>query len=848
MSNKIGRFEIQSELAKSDSGCVYKASDPESGQVLALKTIRLEAFGEHSGDIEQRILAEAETTKDLTSPNITLVYGAGEIDGQFCAAMEYVQGNSIATMLARKEGFSIWDLLDISRQVCQGLDHAHEHNVFHLSLEPAKVMVTWDGTVKILSFGISSTGYVHAQAKGEPPAALCYMSPEQVAGDSLDKRSNLFSWGAMLYEMVTDQKAFGAADADAVRQKILEEMPVSPAQLNPKINAIASSVIMKALAKDPAQRYQSGKDLAADLDKCREAATKGSSKPAAPKAAVAAPKAPAPAAAAKFAAPVAKPEPAAPTLPVVPPPARFSPQPSISDELETSWTPPTPPPTRAASVVKSKVEEAPQAAAAAAGWNQSGSAARGASLDPSAQFINATVRASVQALTVEEGGLSAGVAEEPVVEKPKLAIDPMMAESSPSAAKTTSFSEMSELPPLKEVYIAPPPTKKEEAAADPTLPSIVFRPGEPEKPKVDPREVAEKAIKEIKGIPPKLLMYSLGGAVAIILVVGAAMAWHSYSENTDEEGSVPAKTAAATQPAPAPTQQDASSQAAAAAAPAASPEQSATDDSSQDAPKTVAKNAAKARPAKGKKTPAPVVVAVVPGQLSVDSVPEGAQIQLDGRADPGWVTPFNLAGLSPGSHTVVVSKSGYGQESRTVDVAAASKGSLSIHLAQLNAVMSVNSDPPGASIIVDGKDSQKVTPSQVTLGSGNHTILVRKSGYLDETTSAVGQPGQSFHFAPTLRALGNTDNIKTVGKLSKIFRSNVALAGMGKVSVRTMPKGAQVAINRRMLEKSTPVDFVLNPGNYVVDITETGYKPVQKVITVDKDGTVSIDETLQPEQ
>ena len=144
MSTKIGRFEILGELAKSDWSCIYKASDPESGQTLALKAFRMEVFGEHAEEVTQRILQEAETTKDLNSPNITLVYGAGEIEGQFCAAMEYVQGNSIATMLARKEGFSIWDLLDISRQVCQGLDHAHQHNVFHYSLEPAKIMVTWD--------------------------------------------------------------------------------------------------------------------------------------------------------------------------------------------------------------------------------------------------------------------------------------------------------------------------------------------------------------------------------------------------------------------------------------------------------------------------------------------------------------------------------------------------------------------------------------------------------------------------------------------------------------------------------------------------------------------------------
>src|SRR5215470_16043797 len=207
MSTKIGRFEILGELAKSESSSVFKAGDPESGQTLALKTYTLESFGEHAESIMQRVLEEAETTKELSSPNVTLVYGAGEIDGQLCATMEYIQGNSVATMLSRREGFSIWDLLDISRQVCQGLDHAHQHNVFHYNLEPAKVMVTWDGTVKILSLGISSKGLVDAGAEGAPPSTLYYMSPEQVRGEPLDARSNLFTWGAMLYEMVTDRKA-----------------------------------------------------------------------------------------------------------------------------------------------------------------------------------------------------------------------------------------------------------------------------------------------------------------------------------------------------------------------------------------------------------------------------------------------------------------------------------------------------------------------------------------------------------------------------------------------------------------------------------------------------------------
>ncbi|MGC2193581.1 MAG: protein kinase, partial [Terriglobales bacterium] len=532
MSTKIGRFEILGELAKSDSGCVYKANDPESGQTLALKTFRLDVFGEHAEEVVGRILQEAETTKDLSSSNITLVYGAGEIDGQFCAAMEYIQGNSIATMLARKEGFSIWDLLDISRQVCQGLEHAHEHNVFHCSLEPAKVMVTWDGTVKILSFGISSTGYVAAAATGVPPSVLFYMSPEQVRGEALDARSNLFTWGAMLYEMVTDQKAFDGADADVVREKILNEMPVTPAILNPKINPVASDVIMKALAKNPADRYQNGREMVNDLEKARESSSKVTKKSSeAPKGPVASAAVKA-AAAAKFASGGPKP-PAAATF--EPRPAEIrpaDPAPSLSSELETSWTPPAAP---------------KKAAAAAAGWNSAAASAtsRTPQLDPSAQFVTSVMKASVEAFESPGANTSAPVLDEPATQAPKIAVDPMMAESAGTGSRGVSFSEMDELPPLKEVYIAPPAPKTEAPATEELLPSIVLRKTEPEKPKIQPREVAEKAIKEIKSIPPQLMLYSISAAVALILIVSIAVFWRSHSQSTDEEGRVPAPAAAA---------------------------------------------------------------------------------------------------------------------------------------------------------------------------------------------------------------------------------------------------------------------------------------------------------------
>src|SRR5215469_1089987 len=207
MSTKIGHFEILSELAKSPTGAVYKANDPE-GQTFALKAIELSAFGESATALEQALLQEVESSKPLNSSHITPILGAGEMEGKFCATMQYVQGNSIATMLARKEGFSIWDLLDIGRQVCSGLDYAHSSKVYHYSLEPAKIMCGWDGMVKILAYGVSSAGRFAQQISAGVPAFLHYMSPEQIRGEEIDGRANLFSLGAMFYEMVTDRRPF----------------------------------------------------------------------------------------------------------------------------------------------------------------------------------------------------------------------------------------------------------------------------------------------------------------------------------------------------------------------------------------------------------------------------------------------------------------------------------------------------------------------------------------------------------------------------------------------------------------------------------------------------------------
>src|ERR1700730_4222760 len=176
------------------------------------------------------------------------------------------------------------------------------------------------------------------------------------------------------------------------------------------------------------------------------------------------------------------------------------------------------------------------------------------------------------------------------------------------------------------------------------------------------------------------------------------------------------------------------------------------------------------------------------------------------------------------------------------------KSFLVVQLAQLTATASVTTEPAGAQVFIDGKDTGRLTPTQVSVDKpGTHTFLVRKQGYLEETATASLQAGQVFHFGSTLKALGSTDDIKIGGgKFKKLF-GGADTSGMGAVSVKTQPKGAQVAVNNRIVDKFSPVDFSLNPGTYVIDITLSGYKRIHRIVEVQKGGKVAVDETLEHE-
>ncbi len=613
--------------------------------------------------------------------------------------------------------------------------------------------------------------------------------------------------------MVTERKAFDGEDADQVRQSILEMTPVAPDQINRKIHPALSQVIMKSLSKAPEERYQSGQDLVNDLERCKESATKA-------------------AAAAKPGQPAQK-SPAPPKS--APPVTASQPKPAFK-----------PAPTAA------KVPQPQATKAAAAGWSGDNASSASTSglitpnLESAAPVVNTSAEASVETFSVDSpsgpsASMSSSAIIEPEVEAPKVNLDPMMAEAPKAGAGATrSFSEIDELPPLKEVYVAPPPPRPaDEPAPAQAVHATMFEEA-PEKPKVQPREVAKKAVAEIKKTPPQLFMFSIAGAIGIIVLIVAAIAWHIHSENADDDAPNP------------PPAQAASAPAEPSASPSAAGATAANQTTVQVAPEPVTTTppAVSVQPKYNKKAkarPKPTAPTIVPGQLNINSTPAGAQIQIDGQNDPSWVTPFNLAGLNPGQHSLTISKPGYGSETRSIEVASGSKSFISVQLSQLTATVSVTSDPAGVAVWMDGKDTGRVTPAQISVDKpGNHSFLFKKQGYLDETTSANLQVGQTFHLSPTLKALGSADNVKIGGKFKKLFGGSDT-AGMGAVSIKTQPKGAQVAINNRIVDKNAPVDLYLDPGNYVIDITMSGFKDIHRVITVEKNGKVVIDESLDRE-
>jgi serine/threonine protein kinase len=274
-ATKAGRYEILGELGRGGMGVVYRAKDPLIGRTVAVKTIRLseEGTGMSHAQLVERFQTEARAAGLLTHPNIVVIFDAGETDGLYYITMELVNGNSLQSLLDSGEKFPLARVLRIMEQVCSALQFAHDHHVVHRDIKPANIMLAADDVVKITDFGTAKILQYGAVQQSSAMGTPGYISPEQIKGKAVDRRTDIFSLGVMLYQLTTGEKPFRGQDIASILYRILNEDPPPPQTLNPTLPLGVSSTIMKAMAKSPHLRYENCSELLEDLKNYRPGET-----------------------------------------------------------------------------------------------------------------------------------------------------------------------------------------------------------------------------------------------------------------------------------------------------------------------------------------------------------------------------------------------------------------------------------------------------------------------------------------------------------------------------------------------------------------------------------------------
>ncbi|MEW5993277.1 MAG: serine/threonine-protein kinase [Candidatus Zixiibacteriota bacterium] len=263
----LGRYQVTSVLGKGAMGTVYKGIDPAINRPVALKTIRLDFVSDpqEEAELKERLHREAQAAGKLSHPNIVTIYDVGSEGRLQYIAMEYLEGQTLEEMIKKKVKFNYRIIAQVITQICNALEYAHEQGIVHRDIKPANIMILKDYRVKVMDYGIARIDSSSMTKTGIAMGTPNYISPEQLRGETTDKRADIFSLGVVIYELLLGKRPFKGENLTSLIYSILHDEPEKPSNVNPQVPLLFDRIIDLALRKDPNDRYQKAADIAADL-------------------------------------------------------------------------------------------------------------------------------------------------------------------------------------------------------------------------------------------------------------------------------------------------------------------------------------------------------------------------------------------------------------------------------------------------------------------------------------------------------------------------------------------------------------------------------------------------------
>ncbi len=262
---KIGKYHIVEILGKGAMGVVYKALDPDINREVAVKTIRFDLSDGDDEEMMKRFIREAQAAGKLDHSNIATIYDVGREKDLTYIVMQYVKGQSLQQVIAKKKKFSPKEINDILIPLCEALEYAHQHGIVHRDIKPANILIDVNGKPNVVDFGVARVEKSNLTQSGTTVGTPSYMSPEQIMGKRVDNRADIFSLGVILYELAAGQRPFSGENVSTLMYKIVNEEPPHITEVEKSLPANYENIVEKALAKDPKDRFQSCLQFAAAL-------------------------------------------------------------------------------------------------------------------------------------------------------------------------------------------------------------------------------------------------------------------------------------------------------------------------------------------------------------------------------------------------------------------------------------------------------------------------------------------------------------------------------------------------------------------------------------------------------